>query len=193
MEFHKSLTQKEVYDVRDFLYLGHVAHFGHENIVKYNDRKTDDILEMEELLVQAWNDTVRPNDTVFHLGDITGGSDPAPYLRRLNGRIKVIMGNHDSYRLMRRALQEGLITGYVDTDYVRWNHERFWLSHYPHRAWRKSNKGSFHLYGHTHGDYPGVGRSMDVGVDAIGFAPISIDEVYELLKDKEFTNHHVYG
>jgi calcineurin-like phosphoesterase family protein len=42
------------------------------------------------------------------------------------------------------------------------------LCHYALRVWNRSNRGSWHLYGHSHGRPPEVRHSlsMDVGVDA---------------------------
>ncbi len=50
--------------------------------------------------------------------------------------------------------------------------------------------GAYHLYGHSHGALPGIGRSMDVGAPCVNYTPISMAEVVEKLKDKETTNHH---
>ena len=65
------------------------------------------------------------------------------------------------------------------------------MSHYAHRTWRNSVHGAFHLYGHSHGDLPGLGRSMDVGVDANDYAPISIAAVVEKLSVAGITDHHI--
>lgn len=71
------------------------------------------------------------------------------------------------------------------------------LSHYAHRVWHGSHKGWYHLYGHSHDTLPGIGRSMDVGVDSairkFGIArPFSFNEIQtELDRIKvEFVDHH---
>ena len=65
------------------------------------------------------------------------------------------------------------------------------MSHYAHRTWDKSHHGSLHLYGHSHGTLPGVGRSMDVGVDSTDmnsdFTPFLLDDVIKFLMTKEIT------
>ena len=51
------------------------------------------------------------------------------------------------------------------------------MSHYSHRVWSYSHHGSIHLYGHSHGNLPGFGRSFDIGVDTNDMKPYSIDEI----------------
>jgi len=51
------------------------------------------------------------------------------------------------------------------------------LCHYAMRSWPKSHYGAWHLYGHSHGKLPMLGRSMDIGVDTHDFYPYSLDEI----------------
>jgi calcineurin-like phosphoesterase family protein len=53
------------------------------------------------------------------------------------------------------------------------------LCHYSMQVWERSNHGSWHLFGHTHGKLKGVGMSFDVGVDCTDFVPLSLDQVAE--------------
>lgn len=171
------------------------THFGHANIIEYqkDTRPFTSIEEHDEALIHAWNTFVRKNDTVYHLGDFCYWKakvvNPADYIRRLNGMIYLCLGNHDADTegQIRRL---GMMQWVGHVKYIRYNGSKFFLSHYPHRAWRSSHHGSYHLFGHTHGKLPGWGRSMDVGVDACGLRPISVDQVIEKLKDQPFTHHH---
>jgi calcineurin-like phosphoesterase family protein len=47
------------------------------------------------------------------------------------------------------------------------------------RVWERSDHGSWHLFGHTHGKLKGIGKSFDVGVDCTDFEPLSLDKVAE--------------
>lgn len=164
-------------------------HLDHTKVIEYSKRPFKSIEEMNETLIINWNERVVPKDEVWFLGDFCW-SDRIEYFRkRLNGRIHLILGNHDLRRLSIK--EAGQLFESVDfVKYLRYNHEKFWLSHYAHRTWPKSNHGCYHLYGHSHADLPGLNRSMDVGVDAQNYRPISIDEVIGQLKDKGMTNHH---
>lgn len=73
------------------------THFGHANIIKYCDRPFDDVSHMNEVLVENWNATIKPQDKVYHLGDVfMGGEKGSSVLHRLNGKKRLIMGNHDT-------------------------------------------------------------------------------------------------
>lgn len=164
-------------------------HLDHTKVIEYSNRPFKTIEEMNETLINNWNEYIAPKDEVWFLGDFCW-SDKAEYFRnRLKGRIHLILGNHDLRRLSIK--EAGQLFESVDfVKYLRYNHDKFWLSHYAHRVWPKSNKGSYHLYGHSHGDLPNYNRSMDVGVDANNYRPINIEEIITKLKDYTTTNHH---
>ena len=73
------------------------SHFCHSNIIKFCDRPFKDVEEMNEILIDNWNKTVGPNDIIYHLGDFcfAGSAEWHSILGRLNGRIHLILGNHD--------------------------------------------------------------------------------------------------
>ncbi len=82
------------------------THFGHMGVCKFmqNDgvtklRPWDNPEEMDEEMVRRWNDTVRPNDKVYHLGDVVINRKALSTLSRLNGDKVLIKGNHDIFRL----------------------------------------------------------------------------------------------
>lgn len=73
------------------------THFHHRKIIEYANRPFDKVYEMDKVMIDRWNRTVRPEDVVFHLGDF--GFGPVNVLKHtlslLNGRITLIKGNHD--------------------------------------------------------------------------------------------------
>lgn len=74
-------------------------HFGHKNILEYEKeaRPFSSLEEMHEVLIDRWNNVVKPNDVVYHLGDFCFGKQWISIASRLNGRKKLVMGNHDIY------------------------------------------------------------------------------------------------
>lgn len=162
-------------------------HFGHNKVIVYSNRPYQTVEEMNEALIANWNARVDKKDLVWHLGDFCFRKDAFQFYTRLNGLLKFCRGNHDREHVLEKLVGSENVH---DTAYIRYQGERFWLSHYAHRTWRKSNHGSYHLYGHSHGDLPGLGRSMDVGVDAQQYAPIHVDEVIARLANAGNTNHH---
>src|SRR5574344_1137749 len=73
------------------------THFSHTNIIKYCNRPFANAAEMNETLIKRWNSCVNPNDVVIHCGDfaLDPSSDMDTIVPRLNGRIVLILGNHD--------------------------------------------------------------------------------------------------
>lgn len=165
------------------------THFGHDNIIKYCKRPFKDVNEMNEALIDNWNTCVKKNDEVYHLGDFAMMRDPDRILRRLNGRKHLIYGNHDAKN---RKFYESTkhLESSQDVKQLRIGNVTIWLSHYAHARWPHAHHGALHLFGHSHGGYEGLGRSMDVGVDPMEYWPISLEEVVKKLSKLEPVEHH---
>ena len=76
-------------------------HFGHTNVIRFDNRPFKDMKEMEEELIRRWNDRVTAVDTVYILGDFCWRPSNAwiPLVQRLNGRKVLIRGNHDPKKI----------------------------------------------------------------------------------------------
>ena len=81
------------------------THFGHTGVCRFtrNDgvtklRPWDSTEEMDEAMVKAWNERVKPTDKVYHLGDVVINRKSLKILNRLNGDKVLIRGNHDIFR-----------------------------------------------------------------------------------------------
>ena len=82
------------------------THFGHAGVCRFTHpddatvklRPWDDPDEMDEEMVRRWNETVRPSDKVYHLGDVVINRKALTTLARLNGDKVLIRGNHDIFR-----------------------------------------------------------------------------------------------
>lgn len=173
-------------------------HYGHANIICFCKRPFLTCDEMDEVMTMRWNEVVEPNDIVYHLGDFTldDRKIAQSYFRRLNGLIKVIPGGHDKRWLRSHAyfsrdagveVRPPLFTLEVPAVGPK-QVSPIVLCHYSMRIWDRSHYGSFHLYGHSHGRLSPVGRSMDVGVDAHDFYPVSLGSVIETLRQRRNTN-----
>ena len=70
------------------------THFGHYNVIRFCDRPFASAEEMDEAMIQNWNDRVTGNDTVYILGDMFFRSTNAEgILKRLKGKKRLIVGN----------------------------------------------------------------------------------------------------
>lgn len=194
------------------------THFGHRNIIKYCERPFIDsslpeddkgrymVWEMDEFLIDRWNSVVKPEDTVYHLGDFayTGDFRHALECRMaLNGTIHFVVGNHDEHALF---MHEGLYPAaiWAPTRFASWDKmpeitvegQTIVLCHYSLREWHHALRGVWHLYGHTHASLAPFGKSCDVGVDNAGviapgyeFCPLSFDQIKAYMDTLEIGPH----
>lgn len=146
------------------------SHFGHANIIKLANRPFNSVEEMDETLIDNWNSTVGKNDVVCHLGDFAyrGATNPSDILKRLNGRITLIQGNHDP-----------VLWGHKYYEFKE-NKRLFVLFHYPIEEWNGYYKGAVHIHCHTHKPtLISAERRFNVTVEATGYKPISLDEIMQ--------------
>ena len=158
------------------------SHFGHARIVELCQRPFPDVRAMDEAMIARWNARVEPGDVVWHVGDFAFGDDAArigEVFARLNGVKHLVVGNHDEGKDEVLSLPWASVSVMART-IVDMGHVT--MCHYPMKSWPKVRKGAVHLYGHMHGRLRGTSRSIDVGVDAWGFAPASLREIRQRLK-----------
>ena len=173
------------------------THFGHESIIKYCSRPFSSSEEMDSVMIDNWNSVVGEKDTVYFLGDFTLKNKvfADKTFSMLNGRIYVMRGSHDSWMDSKDIFPISLTDScyLIPPLYSLETNEipelttpkgslPIVLCHYSMRVWDRSHYGSFHLFGHSHGNLIGSPRSMDVGVDTHNFFPYHIDEVVSMLK-----------
>lgn len=176
-------------------------HFGHANIIKYSSRPFDSVDDMNEALIENWNQQVSPNDTVWSLGDFAFAKYETivEILRRLNGNIHMVLGNHDRQIIHNRRdlLNKGLVKEICDAKEITWEKQKISMFHYAGRTWNGSHYGSWMLYGHTHGTMGPLGRSVDVGVDSpfifgeAVYRPYSFEELKTFMQNREI--HDDFG
>lgn len=124
------------------------THFGHKNILKYDNRPYFTVAEMDADLIKRWNNAVKPTDTVYHLGDFSWLKpvEESEILQQLNGTKILIRGNHD----YKPTAEWADIMPYAEIDD---NGRRVVLSHFPIAAFKNMEHGWFHLYGHIHNTF----------------------------------------
>ncbi len=168
-----------------YLFCG-CTHLGHQNIIKYCNRPFKDLNEMNETIIKNWNMKVKPEDTVFMVGDFCfkntinmihrGEGDihnSTYYEKQLNGKIIFTRGNHDGnnstktcIRNIKIQLGGKLINIVHDPKYVSFTCDFNIVSH-VHTLWK------FHRFfkGTKHVD------AINVGVDQWNFTPLTIEDI----------------
>ena len=177
------------------------THFGHAGVCRFTEsdgvtkiRPWTDPDEMDEEMIRRWNDTVRPNDKVYHLGDVVINRKALPTVSRLNGDKVLIRGNHDifrddEYRLYFRELRAyHVMNGMI-------------LSHIPlHEA--SLGRFGVNIHGHLHSNRVKKARGIDaktgatlystendvryhcVCVEQTNYTPILFEDVIKRIKDE---------
>lgn len=168
-------------------------HFGHKNIIEFSKRPFSSVDEMNETMIERWNERIGKDDDVYHIGDfaLLSQGKLKQLLDRLNGRIHLITGNHESSALDCADRFVWIKDYYEITipDPDAHRGERFIvLFHYAMRVWNASHHGTWHLYGHSHGDLPDdeTSLSFDVGVDCHNFYPLSYSDVKSVMSKKNW-------
>lgn len=171
------------------------THFGHENVIRYCQRPFTSAADMDKQLIENWNQVVSHDDLIYHLGDFTLlGKEPAEvYFQQLNGKIQIIPGGHDHRWIGKGTFRSG--PGHTvsvlpplhttkfplpDSDQL----QLIVLCHYSLRVWDRSHYGSWHLYGHSHGNLPPLDNSLDVGVDCWSYQPVALETINKELGQK---------
>jgi len=172
------------------------THFGHAGICRFTHPDTGEKLrpwnsaeEMDEEMVRRWNERVRPNDKVYHLGDVVMSRKSLPIMARLNGDKVLIRGNHDIFK---------------DEDYRKYFRELrayhvmngMILSHIPIHEESLGRFGT-NVHGHLHANrvmrpLATSGRTdvIDVRYHCVcveqtpDFAPILFEDVLKRIKDE---------
>lgn len=172
-------------------------HFGHENIIKFCKRPFVNAAGMDQVMINDWNKIVGKKDQVYCLGDFAmhrhqNMDKVLEVIDQLNGQIRLIWGNHDHRTMWQiiALLRPGKVILEGDRVEIKIGTDDIALCHYSHQVWNRSHFGALHLFGHSHNQTPGIGKSMDVGVDAKyqlygDWAPFTIEQIRERLSTKE--------
>ena len=172
-------------------------HFGHKNIIKFCKRPFSDEKEMDAEMIRLWNAKVSGVDLVYHLGDFTllNGKKAQSYFAQLNGTIRLLgcSWHHDHKWLPKQFGPSDFTTANGNPveimppmvvlefpEFGDGKHPKaLVLCHYPLAEWDRKHHGSWHLFGHCHGNHSNIGQSFDVGVDSNQFSPLGLREVAE--------------
>ena len=170
------------------------SHFGHDREFLWGPRGFSNHIDHDEEIIQRWNEVVGPDDIVYHLGDVMLGDNEYGMncLRRLNGQIKIIRGNHDtdSRWSLYSTLPNVECLGWAEV--IKYRKYHFYLSHHPTMT-SNLEKAPYlrmhliNLFGHTHQKgkfYNDIPFMFHCGLDAHDCAPVLLDDAIEMMKEE---------
>jgi calcineurin-like phosphoesterase family protein len=153
------------------------THFGHEKTCTEFKRADGSPMrpfscaeEMDEFMVQRWNEVVRPSDKVYHLGDVVIQRKHLATVGRLNGDKVLLRGNHDIFKL---------------PDYTKYFRDvrayhvmnKMLLSHVPVHPSQLEYRFTHNIHGHLHEKALDDPRYVNVSVEHINYTPILFEEL----------------
>lgn len=165
------------------------THFNHTTILKFTDANSGRLIrgdrfassaEMDEHMIDRWNSVVNPGDKIYHLGDVVFGDKEGWMNRhwsRLNGRKRLVVGNHDNIKLMSTG-------GWFDKIELWRMFPEFGLllTHVPVHAstlgeHRFDGQLMLNIHGHIHQNASPPGNYRCVCVEQTDYTPINIEEL----------------
>lgn len=178
------------------IYITSDLHFNHNKEFIYAPRGFTNVQDMNNTIIQNFNEIVKFDDDVYILGDLMlGGADKQAegleLISALNGKLHLVRGNHDTEKRW-AAYKE--LHNVVETDnaiYLNYRKYHFYMSHFPTMT-ANLEKESLHqctinLFGHTHqitNFYNEIPFMYHVGLDSHNMAPVLLDDAIEEMKKK---------
>jgi len=159
------------------------THFGHDLILKLENRPFADIDVMDNELVKHWNSVVSPRDTVFHLGDVSfrNKERTTEIISSLNGKKILVCGNHD----MPRSIKWWTDVGFNEVYKFPIVYKDFYiLSHRPPMYYNDAT-AYFYIFGHVHSSemYRTLSKQTAcVCTERWDFKPVNILKIIDLNK-----------
>lgn len=172
------------------------SHFTHFNVARLCNRPYSSRSEMDQGLINNWNNVVPEDGIVIHCGDFMlphkiGYKEYSKYINKLNGTIYLTRGNHDKIDL--GNYDDKLIVN--DCMYIQVEKTLIYAQHYPCLAFN----GDIQVFGHIHtlsdGKVHGLDSDVpdklkfnqyDVGVDQNNYTPINYNQLINIINERQF-------
>jgi len=158
------------------------THFDHGNIIKYCNRPFNSARDMNQKLMENWNNGVKENDIIYFLGDMCYGRGRHPidyWLGKLNGNISYIRGNHDTDSITRAKILQ-------DKYGIQYGDYKFLLMHDPYKPF---GYDGWIIHGDKHNNdlkrYPFINqknKSVNVSAELVDYMPVNLDRIILLIE-----------
>lgn len=155
-------------------------------ITRYERRPFQNSKEMDEEMIANWNRVVKPEDTIYHLGDFVceaNADQTESVIRQLNGRKILIMGNHDQRFSPKEWREMGFDEVYplpvILDDFFMLSHEPLYINRISPYA---------NIFGHVHNNpayRTASSRSFCVCVERMNYAPVSFEDIKKAIWEED--------
>lgn len=173
------------------IYFTSDTHFCHDRDFIYAARGFANVEEHNLTLVDNWNAIIKPDDIVYHLGDVMLKNNDIglELLSKLNGEIFIIRGNHDTdarWQMYNNPIERPNIHLLGWADLLNYKGYHLYMSHFPTLTGNIEKESlkqcTCNLFGHTHQKtpfYQDIASMYNVGVDAHDNKPVLIDQIID--------------
>lgn len=164
-------------------------HLGHKNVIRFDDRPFATIEEHDKAIIDNYNEVVVEEDNFYFLGDLSykiNTNRVDYYLSQLNGNKFFIKGNHCNSKIVKLYEKHGTYLGQLAE--ITIEQQLIIICHYSMRVWNKSHRGSWHLYGHSHGSLEHLpnGKSFDVATNLWNYYPLEFAKIKEEMEKRDY-------
>lgn len=164
------------------------THFGHANILTFRDdrgelirgKKFSNVYQMDEYMIEKWNSVVKPEDIIYHLGDVTfDNKNFGSVFSRLNGKKRLVVGNHDDIKYLSRFFPKVNM-------WRLFKEFGLLLTHVPihESGLGRAGDNPVNVHGHIHQNKSPTKQHFNVSVEAIDYTPISLEEIRDRVKNE---------
>jgi len=155
------------------------THFDDDGIRRYENRPFETVTAMNETMIRCWNEVVTAEDTVYVIGDFGGDGREGEILSLLNGKKRLVKGNHDT-----QTNEYYRLAGFEEVYDLPVVYNGFWLlSHEP--LYVCENMPYANLFGHVHAsplykDFSA--HHICVSAERVDYTPVSLDQIRQTIK-----------
>ena len=146
-------------------------HIGHKNIANYRNEFAS-IEEHDKTIIDNYNETIRPRDIVYFLGDICFDKASLDVIRALPGRKRLVMGNHENQYGEFRTSE---LWDVFEKIYGLHTRKKVWMSHAPIHPEELRDKPNVH--GHVHKNTIQDYRYANVCLENCNYYPVDFEGI----------------
>ena len=177
-------------------------------IIPRDFRPFKSLEEMNQKIIEIWNNDAGVDDVIYHLGDFVNYNclDNAKFhdyfdlVRKINAKVVLILGNNEKKILSKEfnsdfekfkqfLLEKGFYEVYENNLNVKIGNNSYFLTHRPTDA---NKEVQYNLFGHIHKSGFVKKFGFNVGVDNHYFKLFSENDIIDLESRRTFFDEDVY-